>query len=144
MINDDIEHIKEIVKDSKGVIINSQNYFIQLPNSFTRNINLNIYEKMIYIYLWGFAGNSQYGYPGMARISRELGITKPTIIKTLKSLEEKNGLYIINRKYAKNKKIKATNLYYLAEIDYNNGSFMSGSLEIVKQVYPDKICIINS
>ena len=71
----------------------------------------------------------------------ELGWSKPTIIKVLKSLEEKGGIYIINRRY-KSTREKATNLYYLCEIDSQTGSFKEHYLDIVKAVYPGKVMYI--
>lgn len=143
MNSENQEEIKEVldrIKKSNGVVT-AQNYFVQVPNSFIRNPNLKSKEKLLYIYLWGFGGASMNMYPSQARMKKELGWSIPTIIDTLKSLEEKGGLYIINRVY-KSTKEKSTNLYYLAEIDNSTGCFNKKSIKIVKSVYPDKIVFI--
>ena len=137
---EDIEMLLDKIKRSNGVVT-PRTYFVQVPNSFIRNPNLTSKEKMMYIYLWGFGGESMNMYPAQGRMKKELGWSKPTIINVLKSLEEKGGLYIINRKYKETNE-KATNLYYLAEIDSMSGDFIKSSIDIVKLVYPDKFTYI--
>ena len=132
--------LKEQIERSNGVVT-PQNYFVQVPNSFVRSLELDTNEKMMYIYLWGFGGESRAMYPGQARMMKELGWSKNKVIKILKSLEEKGGLYIINR-VKKDTKEKVTNLYYLCAIDNSTGNFKKDYLNIVKQVYPDKITYV--
>lgn len=135
------EQIKDFVLGNEGVLA-PQIYFVQVPNEFIRNENIDIKEKMLYIYLLSFASGRYNAYPGLARMQSELGITKKTIIKILKSLEDKEGIYIINRVYKNNINKKGTNLYYLSEIDNQTGSFRKGSLDIIRGMYPNKMCII--
>lgn len=139
--DEEIRELLDRVKKSNGVIT-PQSYFVQVPNSFVRNTELNIKEKMMYIYLWGFGGASMNVYPSQSRMVRELALSKPTVISTLKSLEEKGGIYIINRVY-KNNNEKTTNLYYLAQIDTTSGSFIKKSIDIVKLLYPNKLITID-
>lgn len=134
-----IKEIKDIINNSNGVIT-PDNYFVQVPNSFIRNSELTIQEKIIYIYLWGFGGNKSYGYPSQAKMVKELNMSRATITKFLKSLEDKGGIYIINR-YKKDKG-QTTNIYYLMEIDVNTGGFIKQYLDILKEVYPTKTTII--
>ena len=136
----DKEFIKNQILYSNGVI-NSNNYFTQVPNSFVRNENLTHYEKLLYIYIWGYGGDRRGSYPSHSLMVKHLGFSKSTIKRTLKSLEDKNGLYIINRVKKKTKE-KSTNVYYLAEIDLNTGAFVKESLDIVRQLYPNKIIYI--
>ena len=133
------EELLDRIKKSNGVIT-PRSYFVQVPNSFMRNPNLTMQEKSMYIYLWGFGGENMNAYPSQARMIKELGISRPTIYKILKSLEDKGGLYILNRKY-KNEE-KTTNLYYLCAINNNDGCFIKDYLNIVKDLYPDKILYI--
>lgn len=134
---DDFNSLEEAIKYSNG-IITPRTYFVQVPNSFIRNPNLTTNEKMMYLYLWGFGGEAMNMYPSQARMERELKLSRPTIIKILKSLEEKGGLYIIQR-IRKDTKEKATNLYYLCAIDNNSGDFQKGYLDIIKAYCPNKI-----
>ena len=134
---DDFNSLEEAIKHSNG-IITPRTYFVQVPNSFIRNPNLTTNEKMMYLYLWGFGGETMNMYPSQARMEKELKLSRPTIIKILKSLEEKGGLYIIQR-IKKDTKEKATNLYYLCAIDNNSGDFQKGYLDIIKAYCPNKI-----
>ena len=138
---EEIDLLLERIKRSNGVVT-PQNYFVQVPNSFIRNPKYTSNEKMMYIYLWGFGGESLNSYPGQSRMIRDLGWSKPTVINVLKKLEEKGGIYIVNRKFRGTNE-KATNLYYLAEINTNTGDFIENSIDIIKQVYPDKLAYIN-
>lgn len=135
-----VEEVRNMVQSSLGVV-NSNTCFIQVPNSFIRREDLSINEKMMYMYLWGYGIDRRPSYPSHDKIAKHLNIGRSTVIRTLKTLEEKGGLYILNR-YNKETKAKTTNLYYLAEIDNNNGSFIDSSLEIVKRLYPNKIAYI--
>lgn len=135
------DQLDRILNNSNGVI-SPQSYFVPVPNSFIRNLNLTIYEKMIFIYLWGFGGGEKkHCYPSQGRMSKELKISKSTIIRSLKTLEEKGFVYIINQ-YKAITKEKVSNLYYLCEIDNEIGDPKPRYFELVAQVYPDKIRII--
>lgn len=138
--NVDIEVLKQIIEHSTGVVT-SQTYFIQVPNSFMRNPDLNIYEKSLYMYIWGYGGDRRGAYPSQGLMVKHLGISKSTVIRNLKSLEEKGGICILNR-IKKATKEKSTNIYYLADIEVNDGTFIKKSIDIVKQIYPDKIVYI--
>ena len=138
---EEIDLLLERIRRSNGVIT-PQNYFVQVPNSFIRNPKYTSNEKMMYIYLWGFGGDSLNSYPGQSRMIRDLGWSKPTVINVLKKLEEKGGIYIVNRKFRGTNE-KATNLYYLAKINTNTGDFIENSIDIIKQVYPDKLAYID-
>lgn len=138
---EEIDLLLERIRRSNGVIT-PQNYFVQVPNSFIRNPKYTSNEKMMYIYLWGFGGESLNSYPGQSRMIRDLGWSKPTVINVLKKLEEKSGIYIVNRKFRGTNE-KATNLYYLAKINTNTGDFIENSIDIIKQVYPDKLAYID-
>ena len=135
-----IKRIKEMIKQSKGVV-NQNTCFIQLPNSFVRRGDLTITEKMVYICLWGYGIDLRPSYPSHDKIAKNLNTSRSTIIRAIISLEDKGGLYVLNRALEKNK-AKTTNLYYLAEIDSETGSFKSESLDLIKYLYPDKFVLI--
>ena len=134
--NVDIEVLKSLIEHSNGVVT-SQTYFIQVPNSFMRNKDLNIYEKSLYLYIWGYGGDRRGAYPSHGAMIEHLGISKSTVKRSLKSLEEKGGICILNR-IKKGTNEKSTNIYYLAEIDVNDGNFIKESIDIVKKIYLDK------
>lgn len=137
----DLEALKNALKHSTGVYKNSQTYFIQVPNSFMRNTELNLYEKGLYLYIWGYAGDKKGAYPSHQKMMKHLGISKSTVIRNLKTLEEKGGICMLNR-IKKDTKEKSTNIYYLADIDINDGTFIKESIDIVKKLYPDKTIYI--
>ncbi len=90
-------------------------FFSQITNSFIRNEELNVTEKIMYIYLKGYGDGS---FPSQKTIMKHLQLSKPTIIKTLDSLQSKGYLYVHRRFKGKE---KLTNLHFLAEIDDKTG-----------------------
>lgn len=130
------EELRQMVADGKRIALTANTIFIQVPNSFMRNENLTINQKMIYLYLWGYGIDLRPSYPSHATMKKHLGLSKPTIIEILKKLEELGGVYIINR-IKKKTKAKTTNLYYLAEIDNKTGCFVDESLQMIRALYPE-------
>lgn len=118
-----------------GGVIAPPSYFTQVPDAFCRRTDLNMNEKMLFIYLWGYAANKGHAFPSQGRMLDELGITKPTLNKLLKSLETKGGIFIVNQ--FKNK-AQISNLYFLSEVDIKTGEFDDNYLGMQKQLYPDK------
>jgi len=53
-----------------------------------RSPKLDVYAKAVYSYLSSLAGDKSVCYPSQDLISEELGISKPTIVRALKRLEE--------------------------------------------------------
>lgn len=118
--------------------ITSKSYFTQIPNSFIRNTHITTNEKIMYIYLYGFGVQSKNMYPGQSRIIKELGWSKSKVISVLNRLEKSGRIYIINRCYEITNE-RATNLYYLSDIDNSTDGFITDSLNVVKAIYPNKI-----
>lgn len=137
--NFNIENLMFRVEHSNGVVLTQEEIFVQVPNSFIRNPEYSVGEKIVYIYLWGYGINSGKVYPSQNKISKDLGLSKPTVIKILNQLEDKKGILILNR-VLKDSKEKTTNLYCLSKINQQNGSFDSSYLDILKTAYPNK-CI---
>ncbi|UZP04408.1 helix-turn-helix domain-containing protein [Clostridium botulinum] len=102
-------------------------FFVQIPNAFVRNKELNMQEKIFYIYVCGF-GNSCF--QNQSKICNELGITKPTLRKVMKGLEEKNYIYV-QRKYSENAKEKATPVIYPLPLDKETGLLTNHYKEIL-------------
>ena len=120
-----------------GIILPPQKLFIQVPLPFIRSQEFNLKEKMIYMYIWTYGITSKVGFPGQQRIAKDLGISVPTLIKGLDSLEEKNGLLRIHQVYEGTKE-KSTCLYYLGEIT-DDGTFSKTYLNVIKELYPNKV-----
>ena len=63
--------------------------FIQIENSFINNPKYTPIEKLIYMSLCTYAFQKNNCYPSHITLSENLGVAKPTIIRNLKSLEDK-------------------------------------------------------
>lgn len=113
--------------------------FIQIENSFINNPKYTPIEKLIYMSLCTYAFQKNNCYPSHTTLSENLGVAKPTIIRNLKSLEDKNAILIIKRKKESNRRIP--NLYILAEIDNRTGEFISESLDMFR-VYKEREVVI--
>lgn len=141
----DLEAMKRILErmDENGGVIAPPNYFTQVPDMFVRRTDLNITEKMLFIYIWGYAANKGAAFPSQARMLNELGISKPTLNKTLSSLETKGGIYLVNQ-FKKSNGTQVANLYFLAEVNMQTGEFDSKYLEMNKLLYPEKKRILEN
>ena len=113
--------------------------FIQIENNFINNPNYNIYEKLVYMSLCTYAFQKNNCYPSHSTLAENLGINRRTVIRTLKSLEEKDAIIVIKRKFQSNR--KTSNLYILADIDNNTGEFIKDSIKEFEQ-YKDKEVVI--
>lgn len=135
----DYEAMKKILErmDENGGVIAPPTYFTQVPDMFVRRTDLTINEKMVFIYIWGYAANKGHAFPSQARMLKELGITKPTLNKVLNALEAKNGIFIVNQ-FKKSTGQQVANLYFLAEVNMQTGEFDSKYIEINKMMYPEK------
>lgn len=141
----DLEAMKRILErmDENGGVIAPPNYFTQVPDMFVRRTDLNISEKILFIYIWGYAANKGAAFPSNKRMQEELGMSKNTIIKTLSSLEAKGGIYILNQ-FKKSNGQQVANLYFLAEVNMQTGEFDSKYLEMNKLLYPEKKRILEN
>ncbi|KIR01630.1 hypothetical protein P261_00444 [Lachnospiraceae bacterium TWA4] len=74
---------------------------------------LDMSEKMIFIMLKKFADEESKCFPSVNTLAKSLGASKPTVIKKLKSLEEKGIIEVIRRKSSDGK--DTSNLYILHE-----------------------------
>ena len=125
-----------------GGVITPPSYFTQVPDKFYRRSDLTLQEKGVFVYIWGYSSNKGHAFPSQSRMLKELGISKPTLNKILKSLEDKGGMYIINQYKDEAMTEKTVNLYYISEVDLYTGEFKTNGLDIVKTVYPDKVRVI--
>lgn len=118
--------IKEIFNNT----VNRKSYFVMAENSFINNSSYTITEKMVFLSLCTYAGKGNSCFPGQSGIAKNLGITRQTISTTIKSLEKKGGLLVINQKTETNR--KTVNIYMLADINPQTGEFVKGSLDMYK------------
>ncbi len=80
--------------------------YVQAFNQIILDKNLNNFEFRLYLYLKIYAGKNGMAFPSQDKIMSELNISKPKLIQTLKSLQEKKYLIIEKEKtsngYSKN------------------------------------------
>ena len=82
-----------------------------VDNALVDRKDLNLYEKMLYICLARHAGNDEYAFPKLSTPCNELGVKDTrTIVKYIKSLEEKGLIEVEKRK-------GSSNLYYLNNVE---------------------------
>ena len=110
--------------------VTKESYFVKTYNSFMRNVELTLAEKSLYIYIIGF-GNSCF--VSQKTMMRDLGITKPTLRKVLRNLEEKGYIYIQHR-YAEDNNERLTNVYRYVPVDKNTGK----PIKEIFQYYQDR------
>lgn len=82
-----------------------------VDNALVDRKDLNLYEKMLYICLARHAGNNEYAFPKLSTLCEELGVKDTrTVVKYIKSLEEKGLIEVEKRK-------GSSNLYYLNNVE---------------------------
>lgn len=111
------------------------NYYTSVFNAFMRNTELTLQEKSFFIYLQGFGDKC---FQNQSVICKELSITRPTLRKLMKSLEEKNYIYV-QRKYSQKTKEKATPVIFPIPIDKNTGLLSrhyESLIGYLKRTYP--------
>ncbi|WP_099346970.1 helix-turn-helix domain-containing protein [Clostridium tertium] len=111
------------------------NFYTPVFNAFMRNNELNIQEKAFFIYLQGFGEKC---FQNQTTICNELEISKPTLRKLMRSLEEKEYIYI-QRKYSYKTKEKATPVIFPIPIDEKTGLLSQYSKQVIgylKNTYP--------
>lgn len=109
---------------------------------FLLNPNYTMAEKMIYQVLDMYHNKGVGGcFPSQEQMCTQLGISKPTLIKTLKSMEEKGMIYVIKCKW-KNSNIQAHNFYVINEPDEKTGEFDSSALMGWKARTPKKKALV--
>ncbi|EHK2326859.1 GIY-YIG nuclease family protein [Clostridium perfringens] len=106
-----------------------------INNAFMRNKELNIQEKSFYIYVRGYGDKC---FANQSTICDDLAISKPTLRKLMKSLEDKSYIYV-QRKYSARTKEKATPVIFPIPLDENTGLLTEYHKEIIeytKYKYP--------
>lgn len=111
-----------------------ENFYTPIFNAFMRN-KLSLQEKSFYIYIRGFGEKC---FQSQANICKDLNITGPTLRKLMKSLEEKNYIYV-QRKYSHKTKEKATPVIFPLPLDEKTGLLSHHSQQIIsylQNTYP--------
>ncbi|WP_195972632.1 helix-turn-helix domain-containing protein [Clostridium thermobutyricum] len=102
-----------------NIKVSEKDMYVVAPISFMRNNQYTLYEKGVYLYLKSYGVNSNMAFPSIDKIANDLSLSRPTVIKTIKSLEEKKGVVIRKGKRG----TKENNTYYLTSIDGLFGIF---------------------
>ncbi|MDV9599120.1 helix-turn-helix domain-containing protein, partial [Clostridioides difficile] len=97
----------ELLKDSR------ERDWFWIENSLIDNLELSIYEKMIYIVLVRHLDDESTCFPRRSTIAKEAGCSEATVKRTINSLEEKKLIKRVFRKDEITGK-NTSNLYYVA------------------------------
>jgi predicted transcriptional regulator len=110
--------------------------FFQSPNCIFDVDNLSINEKMCYLYLCRLADGEMKSFPSYATMAKKMSVSRPTAIKSVKSLEEKGYLQVERRKISQDKNM--TNVYTMVhpdEVIHNSKGDLPPNECVVKEVY---------
>ena len=75
-------------------------FYTKVNNNLLRNENLKANTKILLLVIMSYESKEGYSYPSHSRLIKETGLSKSTLIKCLKELEELG--YIISEKVAGN------------------------------------------
>lgn len=96
---------------------------IIVGEKFLFNKNYNMNEKFVYQALDMYHNMAVGGcFPSQEQLAEQLGISKRTLINTLKSMEEKGMVHIISCRW-KDSKIPCNNFYIINEPEDDTGEF---------------------
>lgn len=129
-IMDEMARIQTEKQFSTGIVDNSSEnkWFTLTYNSFIRNTDYSMYQKMIFICLKSHRGDNAFRcFPGTDLIAKELCISVRKVKSVLQELEALGGLLIIKRKMESNR--DTSNLYILADVDIMTGKFLPHTLD---------------
>lgn len=106
--------------------------YVTIENSFLNNPKYTPIEKAVFNSLCTYAYGKGICFPGQNTLAENLGISRRSVISTLKSLEQKGGLLIL-KQITENKR-KTVNTYFLADIDQATGNFIIESLDAYREL----------
>ena len=75
-------------------------FYTKINNDLLRNENLKANTKILLLVIMSYESKEGYSYPSHSRLMKETGLSKSTLIKCLKELEDLG--YIISEKAAGN------------------------------------------
>lgn len=109
---------------------------------FILNKNYSMAEKLLYQILDMYHNKGMGGaFPSQDEMCKQLGVSKPTLLKTLKSMQEKNMILVINCFWKNNNK-QAHNFYVLNEPDEMTGEFDKNALALWRARCPNKKALV--
>ena len=134
--------------ESKNILVYdgilSEGYGI-IPKKIMTDKTLNVYEKCMLSYMFSFTGAGKNTcFPHIDKITEDLNISKPTVIKTIKTLKEKNYL---NKQKRFPKTFNNSNIYTLKVLNKTNEVYHESKRGLpskVKQDLPSNVSEINS
>lgn len=126
----EVKNLKALAEQGLVNTYKKRNYFVIAENNFIRNQKYTIKQKMIYLCLCSYTGNSGGCFPSQESIAKSLNVSIKTVYTTLNELENLGALLII--KQIKESNRRTSNLYILAEIDKDTGMFLPESIEKFK------------
>lgn len=112
--------------------VSKRGYFVIAENELINNINLSAAEKLVFLSLCTYAGKARSCFPGQSGIAKNLGYSRQTVNRAIKSLEKKGGLLILHQVTESNR--KTVNTYFLADVDQRTGEFIKESLDHLREL----------
>lgn len=110
--------------------------------SIFANPNLTGNEVKLYFYLKSLEHTQYKGaFPSHKTIMEHHKMTKKTLIATLDSMEKKNMIFILNRKWYDSEK-QTSNLYFFNDYNKLTGVFYEDGLNDLKQQFPNKKALV--
>lgn len=129
--------------DEAVVVRKRKVYCTQFTSSFRDNKQLTWQEKYLHMFMTNMAGQDGFAFPSIPKLAEMIGVSENTIRSTLKSLEQKGGLYICKRYNNATNKKQLSHRYYIIEPDHYSGEFDTDVLDVLKSRFPDKIVYEN-
>lgn len=123
-----------MTEENKTTSKKNKKGFTQVPNSLIKDETIDPTEKMILI---KFLSYGEKIYPSIKTICKDLCITKPTVIKKIKELQEKGYLKVIKNKSKcgdyDNNSYEVVKDFYNVVKSFDNSS-KEISLQVVKNI----------
>ena len=95
-------------------------------------------EMKLWLYLKSLENTQIKGaFPSMPTILETQDMSERTLIRTLKSMEEKNMIFILKRKWKDSGK-QTSNLYFFNDYNKQTGEFYENGFDELKKRFPKK------
>lgn len=106
------------------------------------NPNITGDELKLWIYLKSLENTQINGaFPSFETIMKHQSMARQKLTKVLTSLEEKNMLFRLKRKWADSGK-QTSNLYFFNDYDKKTGIFYENGFEELKKKFPNKKALV--
>jgi hypothetical protein len=99
-------------KDAQNIVLHgfdpiSAKGFTQVPNHLLNTPDLSANAKVVYAKLLSYAWNNDHVFPGQERMGEDVGMSQPTVARSIQELQKQEWLEVQRRGQGK------TNLYVL-------------------------------